>query len=135
MKGDQRRFREVNLLALGAAAVTPVLVTATAATTGTIRSALTVAAVFTSLIAAVGGVVVQTLRPGIRWRLHRTLRDDLEAVAWNHLIAKTTVTVDPVAEDPWASFVQKVERVINEHNAIYAREVAGVLDSGSTGNG
>jgi Protein of unknown function (DUF4231) len=127
MKRDQRWFRRANLLALGAAAITPVLITATAATAGVMRTVLTVSAVCLSLLAAAGGVLLQTLRPGIRWRLHRKLRDDLEAIAWRQLTLNSS-TANTRGEDGWASFAREVERVIGDHNTTYAQEVAGVIE-------
>ena len=148
-------FGSVNVVTLAAAAVSPVLVTATAATTGTTNTRLTIAAVVCSLIAAVGAVLVQTLRPGIRWRLHRKLRDQLEAIGWAHLMEQNSTPPatdsDAAPEtndstnssntvmDPWASFVANVEDAILLHNTA-AAEVAGVLGArpgvelASTGN-
>jgi len=134
MKRDQGWFQRANLVTLGAAAVTPVLVTATAATAGAMRSVLTAAAVCFSLLAAVGGVLRQTLRPGIRGRLHRTLRDDLEALAWGHLATLSTSTATPHVEDRWALSVREGERVIGGHNSTYAQEVAGVLETRTVGS-
>jgi Protein of unknown function (DUF4231) len=130
MKRDQRMFRRVNLVTLGAAAVSPVLVTSTAATTGHLNTGMTVAAIVVSLIAAVGGVLLQTLRPGIRWRLHRTLRDQLEALAWGRLVAASTESSQGKSDvDTWPEFVAQVETAIRLHNAAYSQEVAGVLGS------
>jgi hypothetical protein len=155
MRRDQVVFGSVNLVTLSAAAVSPVLVTATAATTGTTNTRLTIAAVVCSLIAAIGAVLVQTLRPGIRWRLHRKLRDQLEAIGWAHLMEKNPTpqgttsdaahaTTDSTNDanavtDTWASFVADVEGAILLHNTA-AAEVAGVLgdrpgvELASTGN-
>ncbi len=142
MRRDELVFGSVNLVTLSAAAVSPVLVTATAATTGTTNTRLTIAAVVCTLIAAVGAVLVQTLRPGIRWRLHRKLRDQLEAIGWAHLMEQNSTpqaTASDAAHetndstnnsntvtDPWASFVANVEGAILLHNTA-AAEVAGVL--------
>jgi hypothetical protein len=139
MRRDELVFGSVNLVTLSAAAVSPVLVTATAATTGTTNTRLTIAAVVCTLIAAVGAVLVQTLRPGIRWRLHRKLRDQLEAIGWAHLTEQNSTpqaTASDAAHDstnnsntvtdPWASFVANVEGAILLHNTA-AAEVAGVL--------
>ncbi|WP_432476950.1 DUF4231 domain-containing protein [Nocardioides sp. GXQ0305] len=142
MRRDELVFGSVNLVTLSAAAVSPVLVAATAATTGTTNTRLTIAAVVCTLIAAIGAVLVQTLRPGIRWRLHRKLRDQLEAIGWAHLMELTSTphatasdaapqtsdstTSSETVTDPWASFVANVERAILLHNTA-AAEVAGVL--------
>lgn len=132
MKRDQRLFRRGNFVTLGAGAVSPVLITSTAASSGSWRTWLTVAAIIASLVAAVGSVLLQALRPGIRWRLHRTLRDQLEAIAWGHLIDVSTEDPGARGADSWARFVTDVEAVIREHNGIYSQEVAGVLTTSPT---
>jgi hypothetical protein len=127
MRRDERWFGWGNFVTLGASAITPVLVTATAATTGDARTTLTVTTTLISLVAAIGAVLLQVLRPGVRWRLQRRTRDELEGIAWRYLADVEVERTEPARKQAWKKFVVEVEQAGRRYNETYAQEIAGGL--------
>lgn len=134
MKATQRWYRLFGAISLSAAAVLPVLVTASTQSDGDFRTALSVVAILTSLLVAGTTGFLQAVNPGARWRLHRELRDRLEAEAWALAVRRSPYNaVDVDGPKAFATFVDRVEVALETHNTQYRRDVAGVLSrSGET---
>jgi hypothetical protein len=135
MKVTQRWYRLFGAVSLTAAAVLPVLVTASTQADGDFGTALSVIAIVTSLLVAGTTGFLQAVNPGARWRLHRELRDRLEAEAWALAVGRTPYesgTQDNHRD--FATFVDRIELALDTHNTQYRRDVAGVLSrSAATG--
>jgi hypothetical protein len=109
-------------VALGGGASLPVLVTASAQSSGDVRGVLSVAAIIISLVVALSTTFLQVTKADLRWNLTRRLRDGLLHEAW-----MAAAGIGKYGDDPdkdFGQFVGRVEKIFEETNADYYANIA-----------